>query len=147
LSWELIRTAQVAHILKEPAHVQNQDELSLDIRTVRQLLAACSPIRASGVAPTPQVEGVPASQLAPVDYLAVEIGVGSPIPVQVVIDASFPDPCAQLVAAQQSRAGSTFDIEVMTSPADEACASPMGLLPFRFAIPSTRLGCNPAVTP
>jgi hypothetical protein len=107
------------------------------------LLAACSPIRASRVAPTPQVEVVPANQLAPVDFLAVEFGVGSPIPVQVVIDASFPDPCAQLVTVQQSRAGSAFDIAVMTSPADEACASPMGSLPFRFALPLNAAGLEP----
>ena len=107
------------------------------------VLAAGSPVRAEGVAPTPQIETAPASERAPVDYLAVEIGVGSPIPVQVVIDASFPDPCAQLVAVQQSRQDDTFSIEVTTSPADETCASPVGPLPFRFAIPLNAAGLEP----
>jgi hypothetical protein len=107
------------------------------------LLAACAPVRAQGVAPTPQLEAIPAGQLAPVDYLAVEIGVGSPIPVQIVIDASFPDPCAQLVAIQQSHNGDTFEIAVLTSKEEEACASPVGTLPFRFAIPLNAAGLEP----
>lgn len=107
------------------------------------LLTACVPVSTSGGASTPRVESVPAGQPAPVDSLTVEIGLGSPIPVQVVIDSTFPDPCAQLVAVQQSQAGGIFEIAVLTSAAEETCASPAGPLPFRFAIPLNAAGLGP----
>jgi hypothetical protein len=107
------------------------------------LLAACSIARAEGVAPTPDISSGPALQPAVVDYVGVEIGVGSPIPVQVIIDTSFPDPCAQLVSVQQSWTGAEFQISVATSAADAACQSPMGPLPFRFAIPLNAAGLAP----
>jgi hypothetical protein len=107
------------------------------------LLAACSIAQAEGVPPTPEVSHGPALQPAVVDYVGVEIGVGSPIPVQVIIDASFPDPCAQLVSVQQSWAGAEFQISVTTSAADAACQSPVGPLPFRFAVPLNAAGLEP----
>ena len=107
------------------------------------LLTACVPVGSEGVAPTPRIDTAPAGQMAPVEYVGVELGVGSPIPVQVVIDTSFPDPCAQLVAVQQSFAEAEFTITVTTSPADTACASPVGPLPFRLAVPLNAAGLEP----
>lgn len=105
--------------------------------------AACIPVQSEGVAPTAVVGYLPTGELAPVEALSVEIGVGSPIPVQVVIDTSFPDPCAQLVGFQQNRAEGAFEFVVTTTPADADCASPVGPLPFRLTIPLNAAGLEP----
>ena len=106
-------------------------------------LAGCAPTSAPSATPTALADPAPAGQRAAVDAVNVEIGVGSPIPVNVMVDASFPDSCAQVASMEQNFAGSAFDIALTTSAADAACASPMGSLPFRLSIPLNAVGLEP----
>ena len=46
----------------------------------------------------------------------VEVGVGSPIPVQVIIDADLPDPCSQVEYTEIKQDGSNFIITLFATP-------------------------------
>jgi len=79
----------------------------------------------------------PAGDLRPlaVEGLAVEVGVGSPIPVEVVGSGTWPDLCAQLARVSQQFSGNRIEISLSASLADPACPpDPVGI-PFRIAIP------------
>ncbi len=81
---------------------------------------------------------VPASDepaLAQVNHVGVEIGVGSPIPVDVVASGSWPDLCAQLSEIRQQIQDSRIEITLLTTPADPNCPPDYIGLPFRIAIP------------
>jgi len=93
-----------------------------------------------------QVEGEPS---APVETLTtvtndrslavedvqVQIGVGSPIPVDIFVSGTWPDLCAQLTAIQQQISGFTINITILTTPAAPNCPPDQVGLPFRIAIP------------
>ncbi len=73
--------------------------------------------------------GTPAKQqegeLAKVDYAKVEVGVGSPTPVSVTIDVSYPTTCAQIsqVSQRMEKNGDTTKIviEIRTMDMGEVC--------------------------
>ncbi len=79
----------------------------------------------------------PASDLRPmlVEAVSVEIGQGSPIPVEAVVSGTWNDLCAQLARAEMSRDGNRFDIRLYATPAQEDCPADFVGLPFRFAVP------------
>jgi len=80
------------------------------------LLDACSPLTvagSSGEQPTPVQSSDQVSsgyQKMDVDDVNVEVGVGSPIPVQVIVNGSLPDSCAQVEHMRQVQDGSHFAI-------------------------------------
>jgi len=79
----------------------------------------------------------PADGLRPltVEAVQVEIGVGSPIPVEVVASGSWPDLCAQLARVEQTIARNRIVIRLLATPADEGCPPDHVGLPFRIAVP------------
>lgn len=123
--------------------------LSFSAVLIAVLLAACSPqapASPSGEQPTPEVaEILPATDPAfappPTGFLsvdevdaAVEVGVGSPIPVFVNIGAHLPDACAQVELVEVLQDETFFGIYVGTVPStDEACLK--GAVPFRMKLP------------
>jgi len=87
------------------------------------LLSACSPlttiVSASGEQPTP-VESYdsPSTDYQPitVDQVEVEVGVGSPIPVHVIVSGWMPDPCSQVEHTEIKQDGSNFIITLSATP-------------------------------
>jgi hypothetical protein len=106
---------------------------------VSLILNACSPFAiasSSGQQPTPVIETSPITGYHPVqvDEVQAELGVGSPIPVQVTVSGSLPDTCAQLELMQLKQEGSNFKITLSTVPStNEGCVQDS--LPFKIAIP------------
>lgn len=105
------------------------------------IINACSPltvVNSSDVQPTPEpeVETLPVTgyQLVEVDQVEAQVGVGSPIPVQVAVSGNLPDTCAQIEFAQQRLEGTTFHITLSTIPSSaEDCVQ--DALPFHMMIP------------
>jgi hypothetical protein len=104
------------------------------------LLNACSTFSISGSTgweATPEVGfvNVPGGyQAVAVDDVQAEVGVGSPIPVQVIVSGNLPDSCAQIEFMRQKQEGSHFSIALSTIPsAAEGCVQ--DTLPFRILIP------------
>lgn len=116
------------------------------------LLSACSPQQFTRVVeeqPIPLIETQPTNESASVspDLLPttgytpvkvvdvnVEVGVGSPIPVFVDVGADLPDVCAQVDYVNIIQDGSTFKINLGTTPSSEAdCLR--DTYPFRMKIP------------
>jgi hypothetical protein len=103
-------------------------------------LNACSPLQIVSSTRT-QPAPVEASEAAPggyqavtVDDVRVEVGVGSPIPVQVIVSGNLPDSCAQVELMRQKQEGSHFGITLATVPsAAEGCVQDS--LPFGILIP------------
>ena len=71
----------------------------------------------------------------PVSNVTVDVGVGSPIPVDAFVSGEWPDLCAQLAQVTQRYPGKTFDITLLATAADPACPPDFLGLPFRIAIP------------
>ena len=67
--------------------------------------------------------------------VTVDVGVGSPIPVDAFVSGEWPDLCAQLAQVTQRYEGRTFDITLLATAADPACPPDFLGLPFRIAIP------------
>jgi len=67
--------------------------------------------------------------------VTVDVGVGSPIPVDAFVSGEWPDLCAQLAQVTQRYEGKTFDITLLATAADPACPPDFLGLPFRIAIP------------
>ena len=67
--------------------------------------------------------------------VTVDVGVGSPIPVDAFVSGEWPDLCAQLAQITQRYEGKTFDITLLATVADPACPPDFLGLPFRIAIP------------
>lgn len=104
--------------------------------------AACSPsmtppavaviaTKSPAVAPTPVVTAL---QLMNVADVHVDIGVGSPIPVDAFISAELPDICAQLAEVKVERSQFEFQISLLTTSSTEADCQ-RDTLPFRIAVP------------
>ena len=70
-----------------------------------------------------------------VDDVQVQIGVGSPIPIDIFVSGTWPDLCAQLTAIQQQIVGFNINVTLLTTPADPNCPPDQVGLPFRIAIP------------
>lgn len=104
------------------------------------LLNACSPltiVRSSGEQPAPVEEIVSQSsgyQPVTVDHVGVEVGVGSPLPVEVVVSGTWPDLCSQIAEVRSQINGFEIDVTILASVADSCPPDHLGL-PFRFALP------------
>lgn len=109
------------------------------------LLNACSPFtaitNASGQQPTP-IESSDSSpdayQPIAIEQVEVEVGVGSPIPVHVIVNGWLPDPCSQVEHTEIKQNGSNFVITLFATPdvggpaLDGCIKDPM---PFKIRIP------------
>jgi hypothetical protein len=110
------------------------------------VLNACSPftiVSSSGEPSTPvesydlvptQEEAGPDLTLIPVEHVGVQIGVGSPMPVEIVASGTWPDLCAQIADVKTEINDFQIDITVRSSTAKDCPPDQLGL-PFRFAIP------------
>jgi hypothetical protein len=114
--------------------------LSFVLLIMTVLLNACSPLTIAGLseeqpAPVQSSDQAPGGyQKIDVDDVQVEVGVGSPVPVQVIVNGSLPDSCAQVEHMRQSQDGSHFSITLSTIPSQaEGCVQ--DTLPFRILIP------------
>ncbi len=94
------------------------------------ILSACS----SSATP---VAAEQAGQLAAIDFAQVEVGLGSPTPVTVTIDASYPSTCAQFSQISQEiikdGENTRIVIEVRVSDMGELCRQEA--LSFRMVLP------------
>jgi hypothetical protein len=70
-----------------------------------------------------------------VENVLVEVGVGSPIPVDVVVSATWPDPCAQLAQITQEIEGNTVTIDLLATAAIPDCPPDAVGVPVRIAVP------------
>lgn len=104
------------------------------------LLNACSPltiVRSSGEQPAPVEETVSQAaghQPVNIDHVGFQVGVGSPIPVEIVASGTWPDLCSQIAEVQSQTNGFEIDITILASTADSCPPDRLGL-PFRFALP------------
>lgn len=75
--------------------------------------------------------------LVPVDvqHVEVEVGVGSPIPVDAVVAGLWPGLCAQLAQIRQDVREFRFDITLLTDPGPADCPPDYVGLTFGMAIP------------
>jgi hypothetical protein len=110
-------------------------------------LVACAPVKAESGVSTPALPtaapiatattNTPApSTLRDMQVASVEvqIGVGSPIPVDAFISAELPDTCAQLAEVQVARKDFAFEIALRATPGTrEECLR--DTLPFRMYVP------------
>jgi len=109
------------------------------------MLNACSPfptiVSVSDEQPTP-VEEVEVwnSDYQPITVVSVEVevGVGSPIPVHVIVSGDLPDPCSQVEYTEIKQDGSNFIISLFATPdiggpAVDGCIKDP--LPFTMSIP------------
>ncbi len=97
--------------------------------------------KSSGEPPTPFVEIQPEAlyQSVKVDQVEVEVGVGSPIPVNVVVSGNLPDTCAQLEYSEVKQAGTNFVVKLSSIPSKaEGCIQ--DTLPFKIRIPLNVVG-------
>ena len=70
-----------------------------------------------------------------VNDVQVEVGVGSPIPVDILVSGEWPDSCAQLAQSRFVRNGAEIELTLLATPADPDCPPDyLGLL-FRIAYP------------
>lgn len=100
------------------------------------LLAACqtAPSRVPAATSRPGT-AAPDLRPMPVSNVSIEVGVGSPIPVDVLVSGEWPDLCAQLAEMKQRVAGQAITIDLLASSPDPACPPDVLGLPFRIAIP------------
>ena len=87
--------------------------------------------RATPVAP---IEAVAGLNLITVEHVEVQVGVGSPRPVEIVASGTWPDLCAQIASVESNMDGFNIDITVLASTVEGCRPDNLGL-PFRFAIP------------
>lgn len=100
------------------------------------LLAACAPLAPSQES-TPTALANPAPQnTQPMIVNAVEVlvGIGSPLPVDIVVSGTWPSLCSQIADIKSSIDGFQIDISLLASMADSCPPDNVGLS-FRLAIP------------
>jgi len=119
--------------------------LSFVLLGIVLLLNACSPfttiVSSSGEQPTPveSYDQAPSGYHAiTVDQVEVEVGVGSPIPVFVIVSGNLPDPCSQIEQTEIKQDGSNFIINLLATPdkggpAVDSCIK--DAIPFRMSMP------------
>ncbi|HEX6035738.1 MAG TPA: hypothetical protein VFY83_14955 [Anaerolineales bacterium] len=94
------------------------------------ILSACGP----SVTPEPAKQ---AGQLATIDFAQVEVGLGSPTPVTLTMDVSYPSTCAQFSQISQEIVkdgdNTRIMIEVHTLDMGEVCTQ--DALSFRMSLP------------
>lgn len=94
------------------------------------ILGACS----SAVASTGETENTGLREIQ-VEHVQMEVGVGSPIPVNVLVSGTWPDLCSQLTETRQSITDDSIDITLLSGPTDPDCPPDHVGLPFSIAIP------------
>jgi hypothetical protein len=67
--------------------------------------------------------------------VAVDVGVGSPIPLEIVASGDWPDPCAQLAQVTSEIQGTDIRITLLATPANPSCPPDNVGVPFRIAVP------------
>ena len=119
--------------------------LSFLVLSLFLLLSACSPlttiVSSSGEQPVPVESNDSVSadyQPITVDQVEVEVGVGSPIPVRVIVYGNLPDPCSQVEHTEIKQDGSNFIIKLSATPdvggpAVDGCIKDP--FPFKMGIP------------
>jgi hypothetical protein len=102
--------------------------------SVVTVVLALATLVLSGCAPT--ARAAPAEN-RPIEIAAVnlEVGVGSPIPVEVVAAGTWPDLCAQLAEVRQAIRGTEIDVTLLATPAQADCPPDFLGLPLRLALP------------
>lgn len=97
--------------------------LSFLVLSTVLMLNACSPfttiVSSSGEQPTPvETYNSDSTDYQPVtvDQVEVEVGVGSPIPVRVIVYGNLPDPCSQVEHTEIKQDGSNFIITLSATP-------------------------------
>ena len=113
--------------------------ISILISALVLILNACSPFTitgSSGEQPTPIVEMMPPAgyQSVTVSQVDVEVGVGSPIPVEIVASGTWPDLCSQIAEVQSEVNDFQIDVIVLASSTSPCPPDQLGL-PFRLAFP------------
>jgi hypothetical protein len=98
---------------------------------------APAPRESAGESGTAIPTAAPEAGLRPIAVanVTVDVGVGSPIPVDAFVSGEWPDLCAQLALITQRFEGNTFAITLLATAADPACPPDYLGLPFRIAIP------------
>jgi hypothetical protein len=94
------------------------------------ILSTCSTAVASTV--EPEKTGLREIQ---VEHVQMEVGVGSPFPVNVLVSSTWPDLCSQLAETRQTLTDKTITITLQTGPADPDCPPDHLGLPFAIALP------------
>ena len=69
-----------------------------------------------------------------VEHVGVQVGEGSPLPVEIVASGTWPDLCAQIAEVQSEVRGFEIDVTVLASTTDSCRPDHLGL-PFRYAFP------------
>lgn len=108
------------------------------------ILSACAPAATGTPSSEPPAQVIEGEyQPITVEQVEVEVGVGSPIPVHVIVSGNLPDPCSQVEHTEIKQDGSNFTITLfatpdMGGPAVDGCIKdPM---PFRMSIPLNVIG-------
>lgn len=118
--------------------------MGLGVILLSLLLSACAMMitSAEGGPSEPVVEEVAAPQegdgaLRPIEvsHVQIEVGVGSPIPVDAVISGTWPGLCAQLAQVSLTQGAFSFAYEVLATPEEEDCPPDMLGLPFLLRLP------------
>ena len=101
-------------------------------RSLVCLLALCALL--AGCA-KPATQDPTALRPLSVAAVSVEIGVGSPIPVEIVASGDWPDLCAQLAQVTSKIHGTTIEIGLYATAAKADCPPDHVGVPFRIAVP------------
>jgi hypothetical protein len=75
-----------------------------------------------------------------VEAVTVEVGVGSPIPVEIVASGTWPELCAQLAQTTIKIEGTRIEVTLLATPAQPDCPPDYMGLPFRVAVPLNGVG-------
>ena len=70
-----------------------------------------------------------------VEDVQIQIGVGSPIPVDIFVSGTWPGLCAQVAEIRQQMNGEQIDISILASEGKPDCPPDMLGVPFRIALP------------
>lgn len=71
----------------------------------------------------------------PLQDAQVEIGIGSPMPVEVVLAGEWPNLCSQLAQVRTQYGDQKFFIDLLATPEDPTCPPDLLGLPFAMRIP------------
>lgn len=91
----------------------------------------------SGAQPTPvEVHDPSATGYQPltVEHVEVQVGVGSPIPVDIVASGTWPELCSQIAEVQNTISGFQINVTLLASTSESCPPDHLGI-PFRIAIP------------
>ncbi len=93
------------------------------------ILAACGSLSAAPASGSSELREVPVTDVQ------VQVGVGSPIPVDIFVSGAWPDLCAQLAEIQQSIEGRQIELTLLATPVEANCPPDYVGVPFRIAVP------------